>query len=302
MRHRTTLLALLLVPTLILAGPAPAEAILGAVSGALQRAQMIAHQVTQIANQVSQMRTMSRQLSELEDQLDYMREVARGEVDALADPFTDLAAAPVGLVSDGLDWGTEFRGAAGDLVTAVRGMGRGDSFTGHWRAVRNAADLVSEADVLALYGHRPPEASARALDDYRRSREAADRQRVLDYAMMDAAAELTATVAGAETSFGELAANGNLSNTALGQAQVAAALTQGRLDAAVGQVLAYQAVGEAQRAQEAERARLERLAAWRDARLRTNRTVGQMRTSALANRAGLREGLLLRLPAFYTRN
>ena len=32
MRHRT-LLALLLVPTLILAGPAPAEAILGAVSG-----------------------------------------------------------------------------------------------------------------------------------------------------------------------------------------------------------------------------------------------------------------------------
>ena len=301
MRHRT-LLALLLVPTLILAGPAPAEAILGAVSGALQRAQMIAHQVTQIANQVSQMRTMSRQLTELEDQLDYMREVAQGEVDALADPFTDLAAAPVGLVSDGLDWGTEFRGAAGDLVTAVRGMGRGDSFTGHWRAVRNAADLVSEADVLALYGHRPPEASARAVDGYRRSREAADRQRVLDYAMMDAAAELTATVAGAETSFGELAANGNLSNTALGQAQVAAALTQGRLDAAVGQVLAYQAVGEAQRAQEAERARLERLAAWRDARLRTNRTVGQMRTSALANRADLREGLLLRLPAFYTRN
>ena len=301
MRHRT-LLALLLVPTLILAGPAPAEAILGAVSGALQRAQMIAHQVTQIANQVSQMRTMNRQLTELEDQLDYMREVARGEVDALADPFTDLAAAPVGLVTDGLDWGTEFRGAAGDLVTAVRGMGRGDSFTGHWRAVRNAADLVSEADVLALYGHRPPEASARALDDYRRSREAADRQRVLDYAMMDAAAELTATVAGAETSFGELTANGNLSNTALGQAQVAAALTQGRVDAAVGQVLAYQAVGEAQRAQEAERARLERLAAWRDARLRTNRTVGQMRTSALANRADLREGLLLRLPSFYTRN
>ena len=301
MRHRT-LLALLLVPALILAGPAPAEPILGAISGAVQRAQMIVNQVTQIANQTRQMRAMTSQLAELEEQLDYMREVAQGEVEALAEPFAELAAGPVGLVSDGLDWGAEFRGAAGDLVTAVRGMGRGTALTDHWRNARNAADLVSEADILELYGHQPPEASLRAVDDYRRAREAADRQRVLDYAMTDAAAALTATVAGAETSFGELAANGNLSNTALQQAGVAAALTQGRVDAAVGQVLAYQAVAEAQRAQEAERARLERLAAWRDARLRTNRTVGEMRTSALANREGLREGLLLRLPSFYTRN
>ena len=299
MRHRT-LPALLLVPALVLAAPAPAEAILGAISGAVQRAQMIVNQVTQIANQVNQMRTMNRQLTELEEQLDYMREVARGEVDALAEPFTELAAGPLGLVADGLEWGAEFTGTAGALVTAVRGMGSGTALTDHWRAARDAADLVSEADILALYGNQPPEASIRAVQDFRRAREAADRQRVLDYTMTDAAAALTAAVAGAENSFGELAANGNVSNTALQQAGVAAALTQGRVDAAVGQVLAYQAVGEAHRAREAERARLERLAAWRDARLRTNRTVGEMRTSALANREGLREGLLFRLPSFYT--
>ena len=299
MRYRT-LVAALLVPALILTAPAPADAILGAISGAVQRAQMIVNQATQIANQVRQMRTMTRQLDELEDQLEHMREVARGEVDALAEPFTELAAAPLGLVAEGLGWGAEFTGAAGELVTAVRGMGTGTALTGHWREVRAAADLVSEADILELYGNQPPAASARAVGDYRRSREAADRQRVLDYAMMDAAAALTAAVAGAESSFGELAANGNLSNTALQQAGVAAALTQGRVDAAVGQVLAFQAVGEAHRAQEAERARLERLAAWREARLRTNRTVGEMRSSALANREGLRNGLLLRLPSFYT--
>ena len=299
MRYRTLAL-LLLIPGVILTAPAPAEAFLGAISGAVQRAQMIVNQVTQIANQVSQMRTMTRQLAELEDQLEYMQEVARGEVDALTEPFTELAAGPLGIVADGLGWGGEFSGAAGDLVTAVRGMGTGTALTDHWRDVRDAADVVSEADILALYGNQPPAASTRAVDHYRRSREAADRQRVLDYATMDAAAALTATVAGAENSFGELAANGNLSNTALTQAGVAAALTQGRLDAAVGQVLAYQAVGEAHRAQEAERARLERLAAWRDARLRTNRTVGEMRSSALANREGLRNGLLLRLPSFYT--
>ena len=299
MRYRI-LVAALLVPLVVLTGAAPADAFLGAISGAVQRAQMIVNQATQIANQVSQMRTMNRQLDELEDQLDHMREVARGEVAALAEPFTELAAAPLGLVADGLGWGGEFTGAAGELVTAVRGMGAGTALTGHWREVRDAADLVTEADILELYGNQPPAASTRAVGHFRRSREAADRQRVLDYATMEAAAALTATVAGAERSFGDLAANGNLSDTALRQSGVAAALTQGRLDAAVGQVLAYQAVGEAHRAQEAERARLERLAAWRDARLRTNRTVGEMRSSALANRESLREGLLFRLPSFYT--
>ena len=299
MRYRT-LVAALLVPALILTAPAPADAFLGAISGAVQRAQMIVNQATQIANQVRQMRTMTRQLDELEEQLEHMRAMARGEVEALAEPFTELAAGPLGLVTDGLGWGAEFGGAAGELVTAVRGMGNGTALTGHWRDIRDQADLVTEADILALYGNQPPEASTRAVGDYRRSRGAADRQRVLDYAVMDAAAALTAAVAGAETSFGELSANGNLSNTALQQAGVAAALTQGRVDAAVGQVLAYQAVGEAHRAQEAERARLERLAAWREARLRTNRTLGEMRSSALANREGLRNGLLFRLPSFYT--
>ena len=299
MRYRT-LVAFLLVPALILTSAAPAEAIFGTISGAIQRAQMIINQVTQISNQVTQMRTMTRQLTELEEQLDYMKEVARGEVDALLESFAELAAGSVGLVGDDLDWGSEFTGAADELVDAVRGMGSGGSFTEHWRSVRDAADLVTEADILQLYRNRPAEVSSRAAEDYRRSRAAADRQRVLDYAMMDAADALAATIESAEGSFDVLTANGNLSNTALQQAQVAAALTQGRVDAAVGQVLAYQAVGEAHRTQEAERARLERLAAWRDAQLRTNRTVEEMRTSALMNRESLREGLLFRLPSFYT--
>ena len=299
MRYRT-LVPFLLVPALILTSAAPAEAIFGTISGVVQRAQMIINQVSQIANQVRQMRTMTRQLTELEGQLDHMREVARGEVAALTDPFTELAAGPLGLVTDGLDWGPEFTGNASELVEAVRGMGSGTSFTEHWRDVRDAADLVTEADILQLYRNRPADLSSRAAEDYRRSRAAADRQRVLDYAMMDAADALAATIESAEGSLDDLTANGNLSNTALQQAGVAAALTQGRVDAAVGQVLAYQAVGEAHRTQEAERARLERLAAWRDAQLRTNRIIDEMRTSALMNRESLREGLLFRLPSFYT--
>ena len=298
MRHRT-LTVVLLVPILILTSAAPAEAIFGTISGAIQRAQMILNQVTQIANQVSQMRTMTRQLTELEDQLDYMKQAARGEVDALIEPFSELAAGSVGLVGDGLGWGSEFTGAAGELVDAVRDMGSGSSFTDHWRTVQNEADRVGEADILELFTNHPPEMSSRAVEDYRTAREAADRQRVLDYAMLDAAAALASTIESAQGSFDALTTNGNLSNTALQQAQVAAALTQGRINAAVGQVLAYQAVEQANRMQEAELARLERLAAWRESQLRTNEMFEQMRAAAFQNRDALREGLLFKIPSFY---
>ena len=209
MRHRT-LTTVLLVSILMLASAGPANALFD-IGGVIQRAQMIVNQATQIANQIRQMRTMTRQLTELEEQLDYMKEVARGEVDGLIEPFAELSAGSIGLVGDGLDWGSDFSGAAGELVDAVRGMGSGDSFTDVWRSAQGVADQVSEADILELFRNRPAEVSSRAAADYRRAREAADRQRVLDYAMMDAAASLASTVESAQGSFDELTANGNLS-------------------------------------------------------------------------------------------
>ena len=134
MRHRT-LTTVLLVSVLMLASAGPANALFD-IGGVIQRAQMIVNQATQIANQIRQMRTMTRQLTELEEQLDYMKEAARGEVDGLIEPFAELAAGSIGLVGDGLDWGSEFTGAAGELVDAVRGMGSGDSFTDVWRSAQ----------------------------------------------------------------------------------------------------------------------------------------------------------------------
>ena len=113
-----TLTTVLLVSVLMLATASPANALFD-IGGVIQRAQMIVNQATQIANQIRQMRTMTRQLTELEEQLDYMKEAARGEVDALIEPFSELSAGSVGLVGDGLDWGSEFTGAAGELVDAV---------------------------------------------------------------------------------------------------------------------------------------------------------------------------------------
>ncbi len=194
-----------------LASPRPASAQFDFGSW-VQRATIIANQIRQISNQVSQIRSMARQLTELEDQLDHMERAARGEIDALLAPFSRLAAEPVGLVRDGLSWSADFQGAARQTVDAVRGMGTGGrSFTGLWQSARSTADRVSEADVVALFRDLPPGAATRAAEDYRRAREAADRQRVLDYATLDAASALAETIESAQGSFAGLTANGNLS-------------------------------------------------------------------------------------------
>ena len=297
MRHRIPVAALLF-PVLLLAGPAPASAQFDFGSW-LQRATIIANQITQISHQVTQIRSMARQLTELEDQLDHMERAAKGEIDALLRPFSDLAADPVGLVRNGLPWRSDFTGPAQGTVDAVRRFGTGGSFTDLWRAAHGTADRVSEADILALYRNLPPQAATRAARNYRDARGAADRQRVLDYAALDAAAALAETIESARGSFGGLTSNGNLSNTALQQAGVAAALSHGRINAATGQVLAHQAAAQAGRAREAELARLEWLGRWADGRTRANALATTMRDAASLNRASLRDGLRFRIPSVY---
>ncbi len=83
---------------------------------------------------------------------------------------------------------------------------------------------------------------------------------------------------------------------------MAAALSQGRIDAAVAQVFAHQAAQEASRARLAELAQLERLAEWREGRMRANALAGTLRDAASRNRDGLRDGLLLKIPSFYGGN
>ena len=150
MPHRI-LIAALLVSLLTLADPAPASAEFDFASW-FQRATIIANQITQISHQVTQIRSMARQLTELEDQLDHMERAARGRIDALVEPFSDLAADPIGFVKDGLGWRSDFTGPAGGTVDAVRAMGSGRSFTGHWRTAHGTADRVSEPTSLPCTG------------------------------------------------------------------------------------------------------------------------------------------------------
>ena len=66
--------------------------------------------------------------------------------------------------------------------------------------------------------------------------------------------------------------------------------------------MVHQAVEQASRLRQAELARLEHLAEWRESRIRANALAGTLRDAASRNRDALRDGLRMRIPSFYTGN
>ena len=131
-RISTILLATALIAVLTVT---PAHAIFGAITGALQRAQMIINQGIQIYEQQIAKLTMDGQLTELTSQFDHLKEQAMGSVGQLTQPFTDLSSAPAKLIGNGISWKNEFTGVAGEFVSSIEQLGEtGTSFTDSWRS------------------------------------------------------------------------------------------------------------------------------------------------------------------------
>ena len=151
--------------------------------------------VIMMTNQVGQLTTLTQQLTEMKNQVQHLKDSAMGQIQALTQPFTQLSSTATGLVSDGMGWKNQFSGVPGQLATAVADMGSsGTSLTGTWSNWLQQADTVAEADIVSLYTHQPPELSQRAADGWRNNRERADKGIVLDHAVSDAVAELTAAL------------------------------------------------------------------------------------------------------------
>ena len=93
--------------------------------------------------------------------------------------------------------------------------------------------------------------------------------------------------------------NTNTSNTALWQSQVAGAVTQGNLTAAMAQLMAYQAAKAAAADYEREIDRRQELARWLEAQKQADINFAAQQAGLDARRERLREGLLFRVPALY---
>ena len=185
-----------------------------------------------------------------------MKESALGQIGAIADPITDLIATPTDLLHTARDWHSDFTGPAEDMVTAVTELSNGTPFSESWRGVLQQADTVSAADIRNIY-QIGPHAADSAAATFARQRDYADRSVVLAHARADAAASLAATAAEAQDKIDTVAAQNNVSGTALQQAILAGNLSQGQLTTALAQMEAMEASAAAAEAYNAEVVRRE---------------------------------------------
>ena len=262
----------------------------------VQRLVIMANQLTQTTNQISQITTMVNQLTQLKDQFQHIKDATMGQIQALTQPFTQLASQGTGLVSDAMSWKSQFSGIPGQLATAVSDMGStGTSLTGTWSTLLQQADVVAEADILQLYSNQPATLSQEAAEGWRKSRERADNKIVMNNAVADAAAELAEALKEAKTAIEDLKNQTNMSDTALAQAQLSGALTQGNVTTAIAQLQAYEAAQKSADSFQQEQRRREQLSDWADGQRAAQQNLQARMTAIQSQRDAMREGLRLRV-------
>ena len=229
------------------------------VAALAQRVTIIANQGIQIGHAVTGLSRLNEQFNKLKEQYEHIRDSTLGQVGALTEPLTELAALPGQLVGSGLAWRADFANTdAAGLVDALDLFSNnGEALTDHWRDRLRGAPAVTEHDVLAEYRALPVSLAEHAAENYRRDAAGGARRTALNYAVTDAAAAAAATVHSALASYAQLRAQTNTSGTALQQAQVAGLITSGEVTAALAQLHAFQATQDSAEALEAEARRRE---------------------------------------------
>ena len=293
-----TLVSVLLLPLFV----ASAWAFLPTVDpvAKAQRIVMMANQVRQITAAVTTVTTLTNQLNELKAQYKHIKDATLGQVQALTQPFTQLASETTGLVSDGMAWKSEFSGLPGQLATAVSDMGSsGTSLTTTWRTRLQQADTVTQADVTDLFRYETQDLSVRGQESWKKSRERRDDAVVMNQAVADAAAELAKALKAATAAIEARKNQTNVSDTALAQARLSASLTQVNLATAQAQLAAYKAAKEASQALADEEYTRDMIKDWTDNQT-TARTALQARLTAIdASRNAMQDRMLFRVHPFY---
>ena len=180
MRTRTWIAIVLLLLSLVASAP-PAWAIFGIPSPEdlliwlVLEPWMRRNQDAQIANQVQELREMVTALQTATTQLGQVRNMAQGQIGAIAAPIRDLMAVPSDLGDQARDWQSDFTGRAGEMVGTLNDFRDGTSLTDGWRDILAEADTVREADIRTVYA-ADPEAADRAAAAFGARRAAADQQ------------------------------------------------------------------------------------------------------------------------------
>ena len=290
------LTAVVIVPLFITLSTTPAYGLFGAILAGIQRAQMIINQGVQIYKDTMAKITFDGQLTEMVNQAEHLKEQALGAVGQLTDPFTEMASVPTTFIGVGLSWKNDFTGVAGELASSVEQMGEnGKSFRESWKQRLTDADTVTESDILSLYADYRPEIGAKAANRFLAAREKSDKQLVLSHTMSEVSKNLIVAAKDAVESYKGLRDNTNISNTALAQSQIAGAVTQGNLTAAMTQLMAFEQAKKAAEDYEREIARRQELAQWVQSQRTAEVDFNASQAGIAARRDSMREGLLYQI-------
>ena len=290
------LTAVVIVPLFITLSTTPAYGLFGAILAGIQRAQMIINQGVQIYKDTMAKITFDGQLTEMVNQAEHLKEQAMGAVGQLTDPFTEMASVPTTFIGVGLSWKNDFTGVAGELASSVEQMGEtGKSFRESWKQRLTDADTVTESDILSLYADYRPEIGANAADRFLAARERSDKQLVLSHTMSEVSKNLIVAAKDAVESYKGLRDNTNISNTALAQSQIAGAVTQGNLTAAMTQLMAFEQAKKAAEDYEREITRRQELAQWLQSQRTAEVDFNASQAGIAARRDSMREGLLYQI-------
>ena len=286
------LISLILLPALIVSMTVPAHALFGlGVGEVVQNVIMLANQATQIANAQLAKLTMNGQLTEVTDQFAHLQDQALGAVGEITDPFSTMASRPTRMVGAALTWKNAFTGSAAEIANGIEAMAAGTSLTQTWQVRLRAADTVTETEVLNLFAPLGTARGASAAEAYRTGREQADERLVLSFAGSDAATELLRAASESATAYQDMAANTNLSDTALRQQLVAARITRGNLKTGIAQQMAVEAARGSAATMEAEIERRDALARWVASQQRAQLRFNAHQAGIAAHRDAMREGL-----------
>ena len=290
------LTAVVIVPLFVTLSTTPAYGLFGAILAGIQRAQMIINQGVQIYKDTMAKITFDGQLTEMVNQAEHLKEQALGAVGQLTDPFTEMASVPTTFIGVGLSWKNDFTGVAGELASSVEQMGEtGKSFRESWSQRLTDADTVTESDILSLYADYRPEIGAKAANRFLAAREKSDKQLVLSHTMSEVSKNLIVAAKDAVESYKGLRDNTNISNTALAQSQIAGAVTQGNLTAAMTQLMAFEQAKKAAEDYEREIARRQELAQWVQSQRSAEVDFNASQAGIAARRDSMREGLLYQI-------
>ena len=261
--HRLAIATLLALP-LLLSTPQPARAQLPVTDAGNLATRLLeyATQALEYAEAVQGVLHLGRQVQQLDSTFAHHKDAAMGRVGQLTDAFSALSSADASLLLDADfgAWRNRLSGTSNNLAAALGNMD-GTSLSDYLLSELAAADSVTNTDLLALYPHNAP-LSTQMAADWVEGREAGDRLRVADLATAEAGGRLFALLEDAQSDIDGRRAQGQLSHTALQQAQIANQLTAAELEFARAQLLAIQAQQDALVRHEAELQRRRLLQRW----------------------------------------